>query len=173
MIVGSAAGALIGLQFVVMTLIASRPRTAGIEVADAFATPTIIHFGAVFFLSALIRAPWKTLTSIAAIWGIFGLIGVVYSVIVARRMRTQSTYKPVFEDWLFHVWLPLITYAILAVSTFVVSSYTRETLFGVGASTLLLLFIGIHNSWDTVTYSVFVNTGKTDESNGIEEESEE
>jgi hypothetical protein len=37
-----------------------------------------------------------------------------------------------------------------------VPSYTREALFGVGGATLLLLFIGIHNSWDSVAYHVFV-----------------
>ena len=41
-------------------------------------------------------------------------------------------------------------------------SYAHGALFGIGASTLLLLFIGIHNSWDTVTYNVFVDRGKTD-----------
>jgi hypothetical protein len=30
-------------------------------------------------------------------------------------------------------------------------------LFGVGAAALLLLFVGIHNAWDAVTYHVFVN----------------
>jgi len=29
-------------------------------------------------------------------------------------------------------------------------------LFAVGAATLLLLFIGIHNSWDTIAYQVLV-----------------
>jgi hypothetical protein len=29
-------------------------------------------------------------------------------------------------------------------------------LFGIGAAALLLLFIGIHNAWDAVTYHVFV-----------------
>ena len=39
-----------------------------------------------------------------------------YTVIVARRLRVQTTYKPVFEDWLFHVLLPFSAYAALAVS---------------------------------------------------------
>ena len=30
-------------------------------------------------------------------------------------------------------------------------------MFGIGAAALLLLFIGIHNAWDAVTYHVFVN----------------
>ena len=29
-------------------------------------------------------------------------------------------------------------------------------MFGVGGATLLLLFIGIHNAWDSVAYQVFV-----------------
>jgi len=47
-ILGSAAGALIGLQFVVMTLIAQRPPLRAAEAAPAFLTPTIVHFGAAF-----------------------------------------------------------------------------------------------------------------------------
>ena len=69
-IVGSSAGALIGLQFVVMSLIANMPAVrANAQAGYAFSTPTVIHFG---------------------------------------------------------------------------------------AATLLLLFIGIHNAWDAVTYHVFV-----------------
>ncbi|HYJ90450.1 MAG TPA: hypothetical protein VEV84_04015 [Pyrinomonadaceae bacterium] len=163
LIVGGAGGALIGLQFVVMTLIAGRRRLPGMEIGAAFATPTVIHFGAVLLLAALLRAPWKDMGPPATLWGLMGLIGVVYSIIVIRRMRAQTHYKPVFEDWLFHGWLPLIAYAILAISALAVFSYEREALFGVGASVLLLLFIGIHNSWDTVTYNVFVDTSNPDD----------
>ena len=42
-IVGSAAGALIGLQFVVVTLIAQRPMRAAPEASAAFGTPTIVQ----------------------------------------------------------------------------------------------------------------------------------
>ena|SRR5207247_296616 len=163
LIVGSAAGALIGLQFVVMTLIAGRSQQPGIEVADAFSTPTVVQFSAAFLLSAFVRVPWKTLPPVAALWGLVGFIGVVYTVIVARRMRSQTAYKPVFEDWLFYAVLPFIAYLVLAASTFTAFSYTRESLFAVAASTLFLLFIGIHNSWDTVTYNVFINRPKTED----------
>ena len=72
-------------------------------------------------------------------------------------MRVQTTYKPEFEDWLFHVLLPLAAYAVLAVSALAALSHTREALFGVGGATLLLLFSGIHNAWDAVAYHVLVN----------------
>jgi hypothetical protein len=156
-IVGSSAGALIGLQFVVLTLIADRPHTASPEAGAAFGSPTVVHFAAALFLSAMLQAPWQTMTAPAAIWGVLGFIGVAYTAVVWRRMRRQSAYKPEFEDWLFHVILPLMAYAILAASWFAAGSHTRESLFGVGAATLLLLFDGIHNSWDNVSYHVLVN----------------
>ena len=61
-IVGAAAGALIGLQFVVMTLIAERPPRHAAEAGAAFASPTVVHFGAALLLSAFLRAPWQTIT---------------------------------------------------------------------------------------------------------------
>ena len=160
-IVGSAAGALIGLQFVVLTLIAERPPTGVAEAGSAFASPTIVHFGVAFFLSALVRAPWQTITILAVLWGLIGFGGVAYAVIVIRRMRKQSIYQPQFEDWLFHVVLPLAAYAILALSSFAASSRTREALFGVGGAALLLVFIGIHNAWDSVSYHVLVAKAET------------
>ncbi|HEY2529900.1 MAG TPA: hypothetical protein VGJ20_18510 [Xanthobacteraceae bacterium] len=156
-IVGSAAGALIGLQFVVMTLIAERPPLRAAEAGAAFATPTIVHFGAALLLAALLRAPWPTITPAAVLWGLIGLSGAAYTVIVARRVRVQTVYPPDFEDWLLHILLPLVAYAVLALSALAARAYTREVLFGVGAATLLLLFIGIHNAWDAIAYHVFVS----------------
>jgi hypothetical protein len=153
-IVGSASGALIGLQFVVMTLIAERPPLRSAEAGAAFATPTIVHFSAVLLLAAVLRAPWHATIAVAALRGLVGLGGVAYAVIVARRMRVQTAYRPVPEDWLFHALLPLAAYAVLALSAFAAPSHTRAALFGVGAAALLLLFIGIHNAWDAVAYLV-------------------
>ena len=151
-IVGSSAGALIGLQFVVMALIAERSPPRGEEAGPAFATPTIVHFGAVLLLSAVQSAPWQEVTFVAAILGLMGISGVMYIIIVARQMRVQTAYKPEVGDWLYYALLPLAAYAMLALSAFMAQSHTRESLFGVGAATLLLLFIGIHNAWDSVVY---------------------
>jgi hypothetical protein len=49
---------------------------------------------------------------------------------------------------------------MLAVSAYAARSHLREALFGVGAA-VLLLFVGIHNAWDAVTYHVFVTTRDT------------
>jgi len=158
-IVGSSAGALIGLQFVVITLIAAKPLArVDAQTGGAFATPSVVHFGVVLLLSAIGSAPWDRIIPVAVLWGLVGLYGVVYTVVVARRMRVQSAYRPVFEDWLFHVLLPFAAYAVLAISAYAADSYVRPALFLVGAAALLLLFIGIHNAWDAVTYHVFVRS---------------
>jgi hypothetical protein len=161
-IVGSAAGALIGLQFVVITLIAQRRTTPAPEASAAFGTPTIVHFGTALLLSALVRAPWQAITPPVILWAAIGLCGVIYSLNIIRRMRSQGAYEPQFEDWLFHVVLPLAAYALLVLSAFAALSHTRESLFGVGAAALLLLFIGIHNAWDAVFYHVFFIKRGTD-----------
>lgn len=158
-IVGSAAGALIGLQFVVMTLIADRPPLRAEEASAAFATPTIVHFGVVLLLSAVACVPWRETDVVSLIWGAVGACGVIYAVIIARRLRRQTVYQPVFEDWLFHVLLPLAAYLMLVVSTYAARSVARAALLLVGAAALLLLFVGIHNAWDAVTYHIFVHRG--------------
>jgi hypothetical protein len=155
-IIGGAAGALIGLQFVVMTLIAERPSLAIAEVGPAFATPTIVHFSITLLVSALLRAPWPSVTAAALACGAVGLCGLVYTLLLARRIRRQTVYRPDAEDWSFHIALPLLAYGLLTLAPLPSLAYERETLFGIGAGVLLLLFVGIHNAWDAVTYQVFV-----------------
>ena len=155
-IVGSSAGALIGLQFVVMTLIATRRSGPGpSEGADAFATPTIVHFGTTLLLSAIACAPWPTLVGPEIFYKVLGLLGMLYELLVIRRMRSQNAYKPVFEDWVFHALLPFAAYATMAVSAWLFVLRGPNAMFGVAAAALVLLFVGIHNAWDAVTYHIF------------------
>jgi L-asparagine transporter-like permease len=151
-IVGSSGAALTGLQFVVIALVAESRRRSTFKEIDAFGTPTIVHFCAVLLVSAILSAPWRGLLSVSIALAVCGVAGVLYGLIVFKRARRQSGYSPVFEDWLFHVVLPLVAYALLAVAGMLLRSYPRRVLFIVGASALLLLFVGIHNAWDTVTY---------------------
>jgi hypothetical protein len=155
-IVGSSAGALIGLQFVVLTLIAEKPQLATAEGGAAYLTPTIVHFGAVLLLSAVLRVPWHSIGAFALAWGLVGLAGIAYVAIVNLRIRRQELYQAQLEDWLFHALLPFAAYALLGLSGLAASSHEREALFGVAAAVLLLLFCGIHNAWDVVAYHVFV-----------------
>jgi len=84
--------------------------------------------------------------------GLSGLGGVTYVVIVLRRARRQTDYQSVLEDWLWYTVFPLVSYTALVVATILLLGNTALALFVIGAVTVLLLFIGIHNAWDTVTY---------------------
>jgi hypothetical protein len=152
-IVGSSGAALTGLQFVVIALVAEkRAKTTSRESIDAFGTPTIFHFCAVLLVSAILSAPWRALSSAALALGLCGASGVVYSVIVILRARRQTGYKPVMEDWLWHAIFPFAAYAALLVSAILLPRNPESVLFVIAATSLLLLFTGIHNAWDAVTY---------------------
>ncbi len=159
-IVGSSGAALTGLQFVVMALVAEIPgRRSSREIA-AFGTPTVVHFCAVLFISAVLSAPWPGLSGPAMVLGLSGVLGVIYAIVVVFRTRRQDGYKPVLEDWLFHVVFPFLSYAALLGAGLSIQRHPTPALFSVGAASLLLLFVGIHNAWDTVTY-LTVGEGQT------------
>ena len=151
-IVGSSGAALTGLQFVVIALIADSQRRASFAEINAFGTPTVVHFCAALIVSASLSAPWHSLTRLSVALGMCGVWGVVYGLIVVRRARRQSTYKPVFEDWLWHTALPLAAYTALLLAAIVLPRDPEPCLFVVAGAVLSLVLIGIHNSWDTVTY---------------------
>jgi hypothetical protein len=151
-IVGSSAGALTGLQFVVMALVADSPAAGGEHEINTFGTPTIVHFCLVLLISAMLSAPWPTWHAVAALIWVCGAAGMVYVVIIIRRSRRTTLYKPVLEDWIWHSVLPLVAYIVMIVSAGFLEFSTTIGLFGIAASALLLLFIGIHNAWDSATY---------------------
>lgn len=163
-IIGSAAAALTGLMFVAVTLIAgTRRRTSGNPVG-AFSTPTVVHFCAALLVAAIISAPWPALWNVGLMLGLSGLGGVIYIVIVTRRLRSQTEYQPVLEDWLGHTIFPLISYMALLVAAIMLPANPELALFITAAATLLFIFTGIHNAWDNVTYIATVLSRPEDKS---------
>ena len=150
-IVGSAAGALTGLMFVVIALVANA-RTGNEPQVDAFGTPTVVHFGAALLLSFLLAAPWPGTLSARISLALYGATGLVYMIIVVRRTRRVTEYQPVFEDWLFHGVLPFAAYIAVFIAAVGLRRASTLSLFAIGAAAVLLLFVGVHNAWDTVTY---------------------
>ena len=163
MIVGSSAAALTGLQFVVIALVAEARSARSLREIDAFGTPTIVHFCAVLLISAILTAPWHGVSGPGLALGICGLAGVIYSGVVLYRARKQTGYKPVFEDWMFHTALPFVSYGVLAAASLTLRRAPEPALFAVAAAALLLLFVGIHNAWDTVTWIAVEHSRKSDE----------
>jgi hypothetical protein len=151
-LIGSSSAALTGLMFVATTLIAGSRSRASDQSIAAFGTPTVVHFCVALFVAAILSAPWPALWNAAVLLGLAGLGGVFYVLIVIRRARSQNVYVPVLEDWLGHTIFPFISYAALAVAAVTLPSHPLPALFVIGGTTVLLVFTGIHNAWDTVTY---------------------
>lgn len=151
-IIGSSSAGLTGLMFVVITLTPESRLPASDDAISAFATPNVVHFCAALLVSAVLSAPWTGLWQPAVVIDFIGLAGLVYVCIAAQRARRQTTYQPEFQDWLWHTLLPLGAYITLAVAGFMLTRRPTGALFGIAASTTMLLFIGIHNAWDSVTY---------------------
>lgn len=153
-IVGSSAGGLTGLTFVVIALVADAHavRLTGLR---AFITPTIVHFGSALALSALMNVPGQSAISLGICLDIAGLLGLVYSAGTARqvyRATANTSYKPVAEDWIWNAILPTVTYAILFIAGLVASVHTPISLYLTAAASMLLLIIGIHNAWDIAVW---------------------
>ena len=155
-IVGSSAGALTGLMFVVITLVADQRRRGASGDVAAYATPNVVHFCAVLLISALLSAPWQSRALPAILLILTGLGGVAYAAIIFRRMvrraRLHDGYNPVAEDWLWFAILPLAAYLALVVAAILLFGDPTVALFITGAVAVMLLFTGIRNAWDSVTY---------------------
>ena len=151
-IIGSSSAVLIGLQFVVITLSAEINTLGSGSAVGAFSTPTIVHFCAALLIAAILNAPWPERTSAGIALGVCGVAGLAYTLMVVRRTRRQTVYVPVLEDWIWHTVLPLIAYAALLVAAILLQRNPVPSLFVIGGTALLLLFVGIHNAWDAGIY---------------------
>lgn len=152
-ITGTAAASLTGLMFVVITLVAgvdrSQRRSDGIA---TFSTPTVVHFCVAFLLAATLSAPWRSLAHTALVIGATGLGGTVYVLRILYLTMRQSAYRPELEDWVWYSAFPLLAYAAILASAFLLALATSASLVIIGGCTVLLIFVGIRNAWDVVTY---------------------
>src|SRR5215470_8969622 len=112
-IVGSSAGALTGLMFVVIALIAEGEKERSMHEIRAFGTPTVVHFCVVLLISGIVSAPWHAVSIAAWCLAGSGAVGVGYAIRVFSHTRRQTGYAPDMGDWFWYTALPLVAYAIL------------------------------------------------------------
>jgi hypothetical protein len=149
---GSSAAALTGLVFVVITLVNARESPQPTEEGVAtFSTPTVMHFAAALLVSAVLVAPWHSATHAGVLTAIVGLSGVAYIVRVTLQTRRISAYTPDLEDWTWFNALPLVAYGAISAGAIGLSRFP-DAAFVLGGGVVLLIFIGIRNAWDVVTF---------------------
>jgi hypothetical protein len=122
-IVGSAGGALIGVQFVVIALLATMRVPARSDSIHAFGTPNVVHLGSALLVSALMNAPWPSLLAVSIA---LAMCGLGYGAIVIRRARRQTSYKPVWDDWVWYTMLPCSVYTVLTVGALLLAAHARD-----------------------------------------------
>ena len=156
---GSAAAGLTGLMFVVITLIRDNNRPASEDGVSAFSTPTVFHFSVALFTSALLCVPFRSFVPIAIILGLAGTTGILHVARVAHRTSNLQTYRPDLEDWTWNALLPFVAYAAIVTGAIALNTAPARALYAPAAAVTLLIFVGIHNAWDVVT---FLAVGKAD-----------
>jgi hypothetical protein len=153
LLIGGAAGALIGLLFVVATLTGSLGREKALRGAKVYLTPTVFHFAVVLATSALTAVPHLPGYIAASILGTLAGLGLGYAANVWRMLRRGETPEPAHwtDVWCYGVWPGAIYVALIgaAIALGMSKPWAPDA---VGAATIALLLLGIRNAWDLVIY---------------------
>ncbi|MGH9618976.1 MAG: hypothetical protein ACRD45_04575 [Bryobacteraceae bacterium] len=97
------------------------------------------------------NVPWHSVFAFRFFIAGVGVAGVCYA---STRIwhAIKAAYKPDAGDWFWYIALPLLGYAALLAAGILFRRHPLASLDAIAAITLILLFDGIHNAWDTVTY---------------------
>jgi hypothetical protein len=149
LIVGSAAGALIGLMFVVATLMAGLEAKRVSRDARVFFTPIIFHFAVVVVISAIAVVPGMPAPAAGVIVVFCAVIGFAYSIAtIFRLFAPGSEVPPIWSDKYLYGFVPAIAYLGLVCAAGAVWLAPGGAAYAIGATMLVLLLIGIRDAWD-------------------------
>jgi hypothetical protein len=152
-LIGSAAGALIGIMFIVITLTAGHEPRRVSRGAPVYVTPIVFHFAVVLVISASSEVPGLTLMAVALLLGASAVAGLAYSSATTIRLCRKGWEDPIpgWSDKCFYGFLPTMIYIALLGAAGAVLVGARKAAFAVGAIMLGLLLLGIRNAWDLAT----------------------
>lgn len=155
LVVGGAAAVLLGLIFVVVTLMHDRPRSAVLYGSKLYMGPIVLHMCFVLVLSAAAVAPGmssRTFAAIAlaaAIWG--GARG-IYSTAGLMRLRKIGEDEVHWTDLWYYGVVPLALYVALAAVAIGFWSGWRQAPSGVAVVIVALLLLSVRDEYDLVTW---------------------
>ncbi len=153
LLIGGAAGALIGLLFVVATLTGGIGREKAMRGAQIYMTPTVFHFSVILIVSALSGVPDLTPLRASIGLGVIGSLGLVYGLNVTRKLARRETPEPAHwtDFWCYGLAPAGIYIAMIAAAATLGMGETWAS-DAVGAVLIALLVLAIRNAWDLVTW---------------------
>ena len=153
LLVGSAAAALIGLLFVVVTLTTGIATTAAERGARFFMTPIVFQLAIVLVLSGLAMAPDLSPGAVALLVAAIALVAAAYKGWIAWSFaRGEVTHVPHWSDKWCYGFLPFGLSLLLAA---VAAGFWLECVAakpGLALLTIASLLLAIRNAWDLVTW---------------------
>lgn len=165
LVVGGAAAVLLGLIFVVVTLMHDRPRSAVLFGSRLYMGPIVLHMCFVLVLSAAAVTPdmsaraFGAIALAAAVWG--GARG-VYSVVGLMRLRKIGEDEVHWTDVWYYGAVPLALYLALAAVAVGFWSGWRDAPFGVAVVIVALLLLSVRDEYDLVTWLAPKRDGEAD-----------
>jgi hypothetical protein len=153
LLAGSAAAVLIGLIFVVVTLMSDRPRSSVLSGSRLYMGPVVLHVTFVLLLSATALAPGISPTEFAIVSGAVAVWGLVRGLTSTQGIRALTgADKPHWTDMWFYGVIPTTLYLLLAVVAFAVWRELSWAAEGVAAVVTAGLLLCIRNEWDLITW---------------------
>lgn len=153
LMIGSAAGALIGLMFVVVTLTAGRGRAETDRGKRLYTSPIVWHLGVILTLSGAAAVPNVSSKLFALVTGGLALLGVGMGIRSAVGIaRSPGAPDAAGFDIFWYGVAPAMVYAGLAGSALGILRGSAWGATAVAADLMALLLVSIHAEWDLVTY---------------------
>jgi hypothetical protein len=163
LLAGSAAAVLIGLIFVVITLLDDKPRSTITTGSRLYMGPIVLQVSFILTISAAALAPRITAVQFAAVSGIVGCWGLyrgALSTFGIERLRRSSDDPPHWTDtWYYGVIPGLFSLLLAAVAV----GFWKEAPWaqhGLAAIVTGLMLVSIRNEWDLVTWIAPRHDGK-------------
>ena len=153
LMIGSSAGALIGLMFVVVTLTAGRDRNEVERGKHLYTSPIVWHFAVILALSGAAIAPTMVPKLFALVSGGLGVLGFAMCVRrAAEIVRRPGAIGTAGFDFVWYGIVPAFAYAGLAGAALAVFEGNRWGASLLAADLMALLLVSIHAAWDLVTF---------------------